>query len=378
MATLITPQLPSITKTEHNTLDVTSVLPMTIEELGPKWLSLVLGRRCPGLEVHSVETRNIIYGTASKILVRLKYLKRHEKREPPEDLCIKGGFQQELRDIGLGSSYRREAEFFAHIAPHLDIQLPQSWYAGISTELDQGIVIMENLTSRGCTYGECTETWPADRVAAALEVLAGLHAHTWGADSKRYPWLSNISPVKEVSEILLSAEYWDRHFEVDEADLKARVPKSMLDREKMKFAFEKLWQLSEQGPICAAHGDPHVGNTYISADGKPGFIDWQALYAGPPMDDVAYFIGGALTIEDRRNHERRLLQHYLGSLKAQNGPSFTVDEVWPDYRRNHLHGFFWALTSPKMQRKDRVIAMTERHITAIEDHKTLDAILGSV
>jgi hypothetical protein len=45
--------------------------------------------------------------------------------------------------------------------------------------------------------------------------------------------------------------------------------------------------------------------------------------------------------------------------------------MWQDYRRQHLHGFLWSLTGPRMQPRERVFAMSERHVAAIEDHETL-------
>ena len=71
-----------------------------------------------------------------------------------------------------------------------------------------------------------------------------------------------------------------------------------------------------------SHGDPHIGNTYLDA-GRPAFLDWQGVCIAPPMDDVAYFIGGALSVADRRTHERDLLKLYLSAAAAAGGPRST-------------------------------------------------------
>lgn len=104
--------------------------------------------------------------------------------------------------------------------------------------------------------------------------------------------------------------------------------------------------------------------------------DWQGVCIAPPMDDVAYFIGGSLSVADRRTHERDLLKLYLDAAAAAGGPPVDADAAWLDYRRHHLHGFLWSLTGPRMQPRERVFAMSERHVAAIEDHETLAALRG--
>jgi hypothetical protein len=98
------------------------------------------------------------------------------------------------------------------------------------------------------------------------------------------------------------------------------------------------------------------------------------MCAAPAMDDVAYFIGGSLTVADRRASERDLVAHYLRALATPGGPRYTVDDVWLDYRRHHLHGFLWAMTGALMQPRERVAAMAERPVQAIEDHNSVAAV----
>jgi hypothetical protein len=51
----------------------------------------------------------------------------------------------------------------------------------------------------------------------------------------------------------------------------------------------------------------------------------------------------ALTPEDRREHERRLLSGYLDVLAAAEGVEVPDDDAaWAAYRRHAVHGLFWA------------------------------------
>src|SRR3546814_14871415 len=54
------------------------------------------------------------------------------------------------------------------------------------------------------------------------------------------------------------------------------------------------------------HGDTHLGNIYLLPDGRAGLLDWQLVVRGHHMHDVNYIVTTALSIGDRRNHERDL------------------------------------------------------------------------
>ncbi|KAL5593310.1 hypothetical protein FOBRF1_012412 [Fusarium oxysporum] len=109
------------------------------------------------------------------------------------------------------------------------------------------------------------------------------------------------------------------------------VPKFMEDRERMTAAFKALWA-SDSKMKGIVHGDAHIGNTFISPTGEPGFLDWQVIHATSALHDVAYFIGGSMLIQDRRAHEKDLLQSYLSALKHTGGPKLGIEDVSEEYR----------------------------------------------
>lgn len=83
---------------------------------------------------------------------------------------------------------------------------------------------------------------------------------------------------------LLAPEEWDKRFAPGARPL---VPKLMEDRERMTAASKALWA-SDSKMKCIVHGDAHIGNTFISPTGEPGFLDWQASHAASALHDVAY------------------------------------------------------------------------------------------
>jgi hypothetical protein len=340
-------------------------LPLTVDEITPEWLSEALDTR-----VSSVTESSTIRGTGTKVFVDVTF--EDDASPLPTSLCVKGGFGEEVRSFGTAEAYIVEARFYGSIAPGLDLRLPRCHYAAVDVERGQGIVILDDLREQGATFGEPTEPWSADRVAAALEQQARWHGGTWGGAQLRDAGLSvGSSAVRVAAPMLFSAEHWAAQASIAEIPSLEGV---LADREAMRAAFHRLWQLDDAGDLCLAHGDAHVGNTFIDSSGNPGFLDWQCPCLGPWSYDVAYFLVGALPVDVRRSVEKDLLREYLAALAAAGGPRIGYDDAWLAYRRSSLHGFFWAITPPVMQPVERVAAMAERHLAAIEDLETLAAL----
>jgi hypothetical protein len=343
-----------------------SLLPRTVEDLTPAWFTDVLGR-----PVVNVEIVHVVWGTATKVLTALTY---DGERDAPVRVCVKGGFDERLRGYaGMATAYATEATFYRDIAPTLDAPLPRCHYAGFSAEEGQGVLILDDLGAAGCSFGDPEAPWTPDRVAAALEVQAAWHGPTWGSDSSAVEALTvGAAPVRAAAGDLLSAARWDAHFAQTGAP---DMPEALRDRDRILLGFQALWRRDDEGPWAVAHGDAHIGNTYVEPTGAPRFLDWQAACRAPAFYDVAYFIGGALSVADRRNEERSLVTHYLQALRAAGGPSIVADVAWADYRRYQLHGLLWAVTPAVMQPIERVRAMADRHTASVVDHDCL-GLLG--
>lgn len=349
---------------------MTESLPTAIEQLDRDWLTSALG-----IGVADVATADVLWGTATKVRVQVTYEDGVRAGGPPADLCIKGSFDDKLQQhrdqLPKGapvSAFVVEANFFSQMAPTFEARLPRCWYAASDAHSGQGIVILDDLAARGCEFGDPSRPWLADLVADALIQQASWHAQTWGS-SRVHAWLNvGSAPVRLAAGIFFSSAYWDALFTTDCAPV---LPPALRDPSRLHTAFKALWQLDDAGTLCVAHGDAHVGNTYIDVAGAPAFLDWQGACLGPWSYDVAYFLSGAMAVEDRRIYERQLLRTYLDALAAAGGPSIPEEDAWLEYRRHLLHGILWAPTPPDMQPPDRVRIMTERHASAIEDHDVL-------
>lgn len=307
-------------------LECTEPLPLAIEDITPAWLSRLLD-----VKVETLKLRDVIHGSGSKVLVEVAYA-RSSKNAPPTRLCIKGGFNPQLLEMlpALFAVYRLEAQFYHHIRPQIPgLRLIPSYWCGVDHPRGngQGIVVLQDVKAAGYAFGDPLQTWPVERVRAALAQLAKLHAATWGAKQADFPWVPRAFGMRDVISEMMSPENWGLRF-ADPA-VRPPIPETFWgDRNRIVKCLEILWATTDEKMVCMVHGDTQVGNTFLDADGQPGFLDWQCIHVNSAAHDVTYFMTGALTIEERRQHERALYSFYLEELCRAGGPRLNVEDVW--------------------------------------------------
>ena len=141
-------------------------------------------------------------------------------------------------------------------------------------------------------------------------------------------------------------------------------------------ALHAVWR---DGPQTVIHGDAHIGNLFDD-DGRTGFLDWGLVVVSTALRDVSYFLNMSLSVEDRRGHDRALIQHYLDVRRALGGAEVGFDEAW---RAHRLQAAYLAPASCQIvtfpedatdRRKRFAAAFLERASAAIEDLESRAAL----
>jgi Phosphotransferase enzyme family len=346
-------------------------LPLTADGITAAWLTAALRTRYPEVTVTAADHLEIIEGTATKVLVALRY--DGDARGLPERMWIKGGFADHREYVGDLGVYASEVLFFTDIAPATRLHLPRSYFAITQNRPVQGIVALEDLRARGVTFPRATRPMTPDQVAGGLDTLAHLHGETWG----RFKLGPGAPPL--VMKRSSTTSIWDRWL----AELPATfatprafaAPIVLHEPERLRAAVTAYRAAVQHEPQCLLHGDPHVGNSYVERDGTVSFIDWQVIALGNWVHDVNYFIISALDPPDRRAHERDLLGGYLNRLAAHGGAAPAPDDAWEEYRRATVYGFLAWLCNPDIwQPPDVNTATYARFGAAMLDHDTYAAI----
>ena len=164
----------------------------------------------------------------------------------------------------------------------------------------------------------------ADAAAGALEDLAELHLHYADPRAQRRGGLGTPSDLR--SELRHGdARPRLRNHRHQLSDPFARIAELYIARAE---ALHGIW---EEGPVTVIHGGPDIGNLFYDG-ARMGFLDWGIVEHGNPLRDVTYFLVLALSVEDRRAHERDLLRHYLEFCSARGRAWAGFDEAWRTHR----------------------------------------------
>ncbi|NUU25828.1 MAG: phosphotransferase [Streptomycetaceae bacterium] len=351
--------------------------PDSLDDVTPAWLSRVLSARGPQVAVTDGRTDRLIDGTAAKARLVLTY------RDPdaaaaaglPTRMWIKGGYGHESTKILPTGAYAVEARFYRDIAHRLTVTVPACYFAACDEETMQGAVLIEDLDLRGVTFCHAPRPLRVDQAAEVLDLLASLHAFWWESpELDKVPWLR--APVEPGG----SADAYIGRFSAADLDRYLALPRAQaapagVTGDRVLTALRALQQRVTAPPRCLLHGDTHLGNLYLGADGRPGLLDWQTVWRGNWAHDVTYFLVSALDVADRRAAERDLLRHYLDRLAAHGVAAPRFADAWDDYRRYVAYGLFiWVINPVEAQPEEVNIPNITRFTTAADDLETFAAL----
>jgi len=349
-------------------------LPLSPEEISSAWLTEALRFRHPGAEVRSVEVVDVMHGTSTKIRVALEHARDVGL---PTTMIVKGGFEPHSQ--WMAGMYRTEVRFYREVRPHIRMHTPACYYAGSDPDSYQSIVILEDLVPRNVTFLNPLRPVNFAQMARRLEDMAVYHAETWNSPKfapggqfenvcSRYDGFGKI-----FHETYLRPDNWERMLAMPRG---AAVPRIFHDRDWMEGALAYLEDYHRQFPVCLAHGDTHLGNLYIEADGTPGFLDAQCNRE-PWFFEVNYHLIVGLDILDRKEWERPLLERYLAALRRNGIDAPDFDEAWEAYRRETAYGFFiFAINENEFQTESVNTAEAARFASAAVDHDTVRLVSG--
>jgi hypothetical protein len=309
-------------------------IPESPEAIHPTWLTGALAERHPDAHVASVEIVERHEVTNSHARLRVRY---GAPVDLPERMFCKmlPTAPDRHRAIALTGMGPREAMFYERLAPQVAMRVPIAYVARHDEAEGSFVVLLEDLRSSGCELPDGTVGVGIDAARAALEDLADLHLRFADPARRRAEagWVP--PPVFDPGYAATLLSHGLRNHRDHLSDTFAAVADLYIARPRDLHA---LW---EEGPSTVLHGDPHLGNLFFDR-GRVGFLDWGLVSVGTPLRDVSYFLAMALSIEDRRKHERELLRHYLEFCRANGHAWMSFDEAW---RTHRLHAAYTVVAS---------------------------------
>jgi hypothetical protein len=281
-----------------------------------------------------------------------------------------------VRSLAAGA-YNSELDFYRTVQPTVAVATPTYLYSATNDDGSDFVLLMSDLAPavQGDQLAGCDEV----AARAALVNLAGLHGPRWCDPSLAAVGFLDVS---EDGIAMLEGVYTDatgRFVELygerlgpDDPALLTAVAAAIGD-----------WLRHTPARSSVLHGDYRLDN--LMFDDRPGTdrpvvaVDWQTTGVGLPGRDLAYFLETSLVPDDRRTHERSLVEAYHAALVGHGVTDHPLDECWHDYRYGAVQGpLVTVLGAAYSQRTDRgddmFVAMATRSCEAIRDLGTLDLI----
>ena len=350
-------------------------LPLAADEITTDWMTHALQHRYPDVAVESVEVRDIINGTSTKIRVALNYNGQGRELGLPPTMIVKGGF--ESHSEWMAGMYRDEVRFYRDVKPYITINTPECYYAESDPDSYQSIVLLEDLRAKDVHWQHPQEPCTYDQIARRLEAMAVYHAQTWNtsefAPGGRFDWLQTRYQG-------FGKTFFHRYLEPERWNYFCRSPRGaavsvrLHDRDWMARAFANLEAFEATQPQCVIHGDTHLGNLYLEPDGTPGFLDAQTCKACWAQE-VNYHILIAADIADRAHWEKPLLAHYLSHLQRNGVDAPRFPDAWEAYRRATAYSYFvFIINENDFQTESVNTAEAARCAYAALDHGTIELL----
>ncbi|MBI2723953.1 MAG: phosphotransferase [Chloroflexi bacterium] len=274
--------------------------------------------------------------------------------------------------------YEREARFYRDLAPSLDCAIARAYYVAMDEDRRQFAILLEDLATFG-TIGDQLAGCTPEAARTALLELARLHVAMW--DHPRLAELDWLQRGVDIVRAPLSTMYGpavqpfiDQFGHVMPEEVRSELP-GLAAR-----VMALIDVIADEGPMTVIHGDFRLDNIFFSGDGpdcRVALVDWQTPNRGWGAYEVAYFLSGCLTPEDRRASELDILRAYHAAIAARAGDSYAMEDLLHDYKVSLLTVLALFVINGTMieMTNDRAVALFEawmdRLMQAIHDHDAL-------
>ena len=240
----------------------------------------------------------------------------------------------ELRARAL-YGYRREIQFYRHLADRLELRTPAFYYGDSDDETALRVILMEDLAPAQ-SGSKVVGASPA-QAALAVHQLAHLHGAWWESPALgEISWLQDYSELPSPEESRAEYDSWWPIF-LQKIEGRHELPGLLIDLGE-GFGRHRSWieqHLFRARPLTLVHGDWGLSNLMFGTpEGGAPFaaIDWGWVGRSRGASELAWFIGGGLRIDTRRAIEMDLLRDYHRILREHGVLKYSFDDCLRDYR----------------------------------------------
>jgi hypothetical protein len=336
-------------------------------------------RKVKGAAAVSVKVCGGDQGSSVRRRLKVAYNDEGRKAHLQEDLFCKTT-PTVLTRLATGLSAAAEGRFYREIRPELNIETPRCYHSAWDRDSGRSLHLFEDIVAtRAARFCKLNTTISRPQAEQIIDTLATMHSQFYRGPR----FNSDLKWVVVYVNFFKAGERVGLRECHEQAMLKAEavIPSDVSKRRSEIWPLTlRALELHRSGPQTLLHSDVHLGNWYISGQGRLGLCDWQYLGKGHWARDVAYALSTTISIEDRRAWERDLLRRYLEQTRERCGLSINFDEAWDRYRQQIvLTLMMWTptlvhtRTTPDMQPEEMSLPIIRRMTGAMSDLRSPDS-----
>jgi Phosphotransferase enzyme family len=339
---------------------MTANLADSLDDLTPAWFTVALregGVLAAGAAVESVDAG--LFGTGQFGLVaRAELAYTGTSADGPRSVIVKLPSEDPgSRGLGIAiGAYEAEVRFYQEIAARTGIAVPRPHWTGFEPGTGRVTLVLEDLSDQW-RAGDVIAGGSVPQAEAALDQIGRLQSDLWDDPKLReLDWLAAPGRTQMLFDGVPQAlpVFRERFGERLE-------PRHMALVERLAPHGAEYPRVAWSGPMVVAHSDFRLDNVMFrerSGALEAMVIDWQSVRLGPPLLDVAIWLGSSLSPEDRRAHQDALLRRYYDGLVARGVKGFSFDDCREGLRVASLFVFLLSVgVSVTLQRSERGDAM---------------------
>ncbi|MCP4390894.1 MAG: DUF1679 domain-containing protein, partial [Gammaproteobacteria bacterium] len=295
-----------------------ATFPASIDALTSEWLTSTMRTAgiLPDGVVTSFAASPIEDGyTASVFRLELEY--DATRGDAPAALVVKfhsssSATRRLFENLGI---YEKEVRFYQTHAREHALPVPNCYGAEFNQANGDFVILLEDLSA--ARQGNWEQD-PVGDIRTALTHLAQIHASFWGDPQlQRHNWITQVTDLDDPPSYL---PLWEENLaEVKRLYRDQLAPVAWSICDKWLRHWDQVMSCLGQDTHTLVHTDAHLGQMFFPTAELPRFVlfDWQNPSKSWGAEDVIHAIVTDLDIEERRQHETMLINHYYDCLCRQ-------------------------------------------------------------
>jgi hypothetical protein len=212
--------------------------------------------------------------------------------------------------------------------------VPRCYFADLDSSSGYFALLLEDM--RDCRVGDPRQGSLED-IELAIDYLASFHARWWDSPRLReFDWMRHpdVVPVEAQAEqmrgdLARSLEAVRQRFPSEFPSVLGAVVERLLAN--FDAVLERQRDASR---YTLVHRDFHPQQLFFPTERGGRFVvfDWQTATAGRGADDLARIVTMGLTVPQREQHDRRLIERYHAGVVRSGVSGYTLDQCVLDFR----------------------------------------------